>query len=110
MYVYETGADKLDRAEELAKQELEKLANEGVPADKFQKVHDYMAKRHQEQVKENSYWLSCLLQERERGIDVVTTFDAEFEAITVADLQALAKRFLSDEATDVKFISRGVMK
>ncbi len=110
VYVYETGADKLDRAEELAKQELEKLANEGVPADKFQKIHDYMAKRHQEQVKENSYWMNNLQLVNERGIDNVTTYDAVFEAITSADLQALAKRFLSQDATDIKFIARGVNK
>ncbi len=110
VYIYETGADKLDRAEELAKQELDKLANEGVPADKFQKIRDYMAKRHQEQVKENSYWMNALQWINERGIDNVTNYDAVFEAITSADLQALAKRFLGEEATDIKFIARGVNK
>ena len=108
LYLFDTGADKRENAEAVAYREIQKIAAEGVRDDIFQKVHDYMAKQHQEQVKENSYWMSKLQQQREFGINTVDGWQETFDSITPADVQQLLQRFLSAEATRIQFVANGV--
>ena len=108
LYLFDTGAEKLENAEAVAYREIQKIADEGVRDDVFQKVHDYMVKSHQEQVKENSYWLSNLQSKREFGIDSVDNWEETFDSITAADVQNMLRRFISDEATRIQFVANGV--
>ncbi len=108
LYVFDTGADKRENAEAVAYRELKTIAQEGVREDVFQKVHDYMAKNHKEQVKENSYWLSNLQMKREFGVNTVDNWEEIFDSITAEDVKALLNRFLSDEATRIQFVANGV--
>ncbi len=108
LYLFDTGADKRENAEIVAYREIQKIASEGVREDVFQKVHDYMAKSHQEQVKENSYWLSNLQMKREFGINTVDNWEEIFNSITADDVKALLNRFLSPEATRIQFVANGV--
>lgn len=108
LYLFDTGADKLENAEAVAYREIQKIADEGVRDDVFQKVHDYMVKSHQEQVKENSYWLSNLQQKREFGINSVDGWEEIFDSITADDVKAMLQRFLSTEATRIQFVANGV--
>ena len=108
LYLFDTGADKRENAEAVAYREIQKIADEGVRDDVFQKVHDYMVKNHQEQVKENSYWLSNLQSRREFGINNVDGWEEVFDSITAADVKAMLQRFLSAEATRIQFVANGV--
>lgn len=108
LYLFDTGADKRENAEAVAYRELKKIADEGVRDDVFQKVHDYMAKSHQEQVKENSYWLSNLQMKREFGINSVDNWQETFDSITAGDVKALLNRFLTSDATRIQFVANGV--
>ena len=108
LYLFDTGADKRENAEVVAYRELKKIADEGIRDDVFQKVHDYMAKQHEEQVKENGYWMSKLQQHREFGINTVDGWTETFDSITPADIQKLLQRFLSQEATRIQFVANGV--
>ena len=67
-----------------------------------------MVKSHQEQVKENSYWLSNLQQKREFGINSVDGWEEIFDSITADDVKAMLQRFLSTEATRIQFVANGV--
>ena len=108
LYLFDTGADKRENAEAVAYREIQKIADEGVRDDVFQKVHDYMVKSHQEQVKENSYWLSNLQQKREFGINSVDGWEEIFDSITADDVKTMLQRFLSTEATRIQFVANGV--
>jgi zinc protease len=108
LYLFDTGADKRENAENVAYREIKRIADEGVREDVFQKVHDYMAKSHQEQVKENAYWLSNLQMKREFGINTVDNWEETFNSITADDVKALLNRFLSPEATRIQFVANGV--
>lgn len=108
IYLFDTGDEKRERAEQVAYEELQKIANEGVREDVFQKVHDYVLKQHQEQVKENSYWMSKLQQKREFGLNTVDGWEDALASVTPADLQAMLKKLLSEKATRIQFVANGV--
>lgn len=108
IYLFDTGDEKRERAEQVAFEELQKIANEGVREDVFQKVHDYVLKQHQEQVKENSYWLSKLQQKREFGLNTVDGWEETLESITPADLQTMLQKLLSSDATRIQFVANGI--
>lgn len=108
IYMFDTGADKRERAEKVAFEELSKIAAEGIREDVFQKVHDYLLKSHKEQVKENSYWLSKLQQKQEFGINTVDGWEETLESITRQDVQAMLKQLLSSATTRVQFVANGV--
>jgi len=108
IYNFDTGDEKRERAEQVAYEELQKIADEGIRDDVFQKVHDFVLKQHQEQVKENSYWLSKLEQKRDFGINTVDGWEETLDSISSTDLQNLLKQLLSGKATRIQFVANGV--
>jgi len=109
-YSFDTGAEKLERAEQVAYDELCKLAKEGIREDVFQKVHDYLLKTHEASVKENSYWMGKIQDYYEFGRNTVDGWEETLSSITAADLQQLVARLVSDEATRIQFVANGVEK
>ena len=110
LYAFDTGADKRERAEQVAYEELQRIASEGVRDDVFQKVHDYMLKQHQEQVKENSFWMARLQMQYEFGINNVDGWEDALQSITPDDVRQMLVRLLSPECTRIQFVSNGVAK
>lgn len=109
VYLFETGEEKREHLEMVAERELRKLATEGIPAETFQKVRDYMVKRHQENLKENSYWLSAIRSQVEENTNVVDSYDEIFNSITVADVQHLLVELMNEGDHQV-FVCTGVEK
>lgn len=109
VYLFETGEDKREHLEMVADRELRKLATEGIPADVFSKVHDYMAKRHKENLAENGYWLSAIRSYNEDGLNVVDTYNDVFESITAETVQQYLQKLLNEADRQV-FVSTGVEK
>ena len=107
LYLFDTGADKLERIETVAFNEFKKMADEGIREDVFQKVHDYMAKRHEEQVKENGYWLGQIRNMDMYNLNLVDNWNETLDRITLQDLQNLMKKYVY-EADRIQFISNGV--
>ena len=107
IYLFDTGADKLERIETVAFNEFKKMADEGIREDVFQKVHDYMAKRHEEQVKENGYWMGQIRNMDMYNLNLVDNWNEALDSITLQDLQNLMKKYVY-EADRVQFISNGV--
>lgn len=107
IYLFDTGADKLEHIEKVAFDEFKKMADEGVPADAFQKVHDYLAKQHEEQLKENSYWRDQIQTYDLYGINNVDGWQEALDSITLEDVQNLIRRFVT-EADRVQFVANGV--
>ena len=107
IYYFDTGADKREHIENVAFAEFKKLADEGVSPDHFQKVHDYMAKQHEEQLKENSYWRDQIQNYDLYGVNNVDGWKETLDSITLQDVQNLIKRFVT-EADRVQFVANGV--
>ena len=107
IYLFDTGADKREHIENVAFAEFKKMGDEGVPADAFQKVHDYLVKQHEEQLKENSYWLNQIEAFDQNGWNDVDGWNEALDSITLEDIQQLIKRFCN-EADRVQFVANGV--
>lgn len=106
VYAFDTGAEKRERMEEVAYREFCRLAEDGITEDYFQKVRDYMLKHHQENLKENSHWMSAIRNQMEDGIDIETGYEEALNSITIEDLKSLAKRL--QEGSRLVFVSNGV--
>jgi len=105
-YSFETGAEKVDHLDEIAHSQLVKMANEGIDETEFLKVRDYMVKRHQEMVKENSYWLSNFNSMYEEHYNFVDGYDEALNSMTATDLQNICKRVLTGDT--MHFVAVGV--
>lgn len=106
-YSFETGADKREHIEEVAYRETEKLAQPGgVPADAFQKTHDYLAKVYQERQKENGYWMGQIQMQVLYGMDKNIGYLKALDSITPDDVQHLLADLLKGDR--IQFVSNGV--
>lgn len=109
LYRFDTGADKCAHIEEVAFQEFSKLAAPGgIPTDAFEKTRDYMAKRYQEQQRENGYWLSQIRSVDHFQHDFWTGYQETLQSITPADLESIVARLL--KADHIQFVANGVEK
>ena len=63
-------------------------------ADKLQKVKEYMLKSHSDQLKQNGYWLSCINEWREWGIDFHTDYEKVVSAQTPESISAFVAEVL----------------
>jgi zinc protease len=79
------------------RQELEKVAKDGIPAEYMQRVKEYMQKSFQEQQNKNNAWLSYLQTYNRFGIDVDKEFLPTLEKISQNDLKRIAKALLKSK-------------
>ena len=87
-----TSPDKVERMTQVIYDGLEKMAMEGPSEDYMQKIREYMARSHAENLKNNSYWMSQLINRTRENKDYVTPFDKELQSITAADVRKFASR------------------
>ncbi len=78
---FSTDPDKADMTVKAVRDEIDKLIAEGPDAEDFAKVKEYMAKKHSENIKENSYWLRILKTSVMRGRDEHTGYLETLESI-----------------------------
>ena len=69
---------------------IESLCTEGPSEDYLQKIREYMVRAHAEDLKDNDYWMSQLVQRTRFGRNMVDGYDDVVRNVTVADLKALA--------------------
>ena len=89
--------DMYDTCLVVIRQELEKVAKEGVPAEYMQRVKEYMQKSFHEQQNKNNAWLSYLQTYNRFGIDVNKEFLPTLEKISQNDLKRIAKALLKSK-------------
>lgn len=109
LYYFVTGEDKLAHIEDVAYKETCKMADEPISEDYFQKARDYMLKAHKERLIENGYWLNQITEKFRFGNDTHTGYEETLNAITPADVQAVAKKIIYG-GNRIQFISNGVEK
>lgn len=92
--VYQTDPAKKDHLNKVIDAQLEKLATEGPKEEQMQKVKEYMLKKYNDNQKENGYWLGCLIESYNNGMDKNTGYDKLVEGITAKDIQLFAAEIL----------------
>ncbi len=86
-----------------------KLRNTPPSDDQMLRARKPMAERYQKQMRENGAWLSVLgsAQSQTRGMDRWRKREAILAAITPADIQAMAKKYLADPTpVEVRVVSK----
>jgi zinc protease len=78
----------------------DELSKNGVTDDEFKRAHEPMLSNYLQSLRENGYWLANVLsraQENPERLDWARTRLADFEAITPAEITALAAKYLGRE-------------
>lgn len=89
-----TAPDKVDRMTQIVYAGLDKMATEGPSEDSMQKIREYMVRSHAENLKDNDYWMTNLVDLTMEKQDNVTEYDAIVKSITAAEVRDFAARIL----------------
>ncbi len=104
---FETNAEKKDLLNGIILKEFQGLADNGPREVDFQKVKESMLKNYQQNLKENGYWNNIITGFYREGYDGYTNYEKTVNAMTPADVKALAKQFL-DQKNLIQVIMTGV--
>ena len=91
---FDTDPAKRAKMEQLVMAELQKVAQEGPRPEHLAKVKEFLQKKHLENAKENSYWLSQLLQYYWYNVDMNTGYEKLVNELTVEDVKNFTKALL----------------
>ena len=78
----------------IMRQELAKVAEQGIPAEYMQRVKEYMRKTYQERQNKNNVWLSYLQTYYRYGIDVQKDYLPTLEKVSQKDIMRAVKALL----------------
>ena len=101
LYMFDTNAEQSAHLEEVAYKNLQDMATNGPREVDFNKVRDYLAKKHAQDLKENSYWLTRMTNYDIYGIDEVTEWESILNSITLDDVKKMAQRVMSADRKQI---------
>ncbi len=89
------GPENVDKLITATFAEIQKIKDNGPSEVDLNKVKETMSKKHEEDMKDNKYWLNKLEQTVEIGSDPkdMLTFDQHLKAVTAKDLKAAANKY-----------------
>ena len=91
---FDTDPAKREKMEQIVMTELQKVTQEGPRPEHLAKVKEFMLKKHTEDAKENTYWVSQLTQYYWYNIDMDSNYDKVVNEITIEDVKNFAKALL----------------
>ena len=77
------------------REEMERIAQEGIPAEYLQRIKQYMQKSFQEDQNRNGSWLSYMKDYYQYGIDSNTTYLSTLESISQKDIMRVMNSIVS---------------
>lgn len=93
--IFETAPEKRERMMEIVFAQLDNLVKNGPSEETLNKVKEFMLKKHDEDLKENSYWLSSLNEIVYTGMNPVEGYAQLVESVTTKDIQQFAAGLLN---------------
>ena len=72
--------------------EAEAFAKNGPDEASLNKVKEYMLKKHNENLKENGYWLNSIDEYLYTGINPIKDYEQIINGITAKDIQKICQR------------------
>lgn len=100
---FQTDPAKKDKLNQVVREQLERVAKEGPSAEQLQKIKEYMLKKHNDNQKENGYWLKNLDEYFYTGLDYTKGYEALINSITLKDIQAFANQILQQK-NEIKIV------
>ncbi len=105
---FQTEPSKAEHLNKLVRKELDDIIKNGVNAEYFDKAIKSTLKKHKEQVKENSFWLSSLNRyyfPTSYGQDYVSDYEEFVKSLKKEEIQALLKQ-LMEQKNEIELILR----
>ncbi len=100
---FDTDPDKREHLNSIIYQEFLNIAQSGPRDTDFTKTKDNLKKRHDEQLQENSYWLSTLNHYYYKNFDTHTNYQEILNGITPEKVQAFSKSLL-DQGNSIEVV------
>ena len=101
----ETDAQRLARMIEYEKPLWAKgLRVAGIDEVTVKEIKDLMIKRHDTNMKKNSYWLNILSQWKRRGLDIQTSYNDIVNGLTPAKISNFVKNVFMKSGNNVQVI------
>lgn len=94
---FDTDPDKQARLMEIIHAEVAEIVKNGPRADDLHKVKENLLKTYSEDVEENAWWRSTLVNYYRYGINMVDDYKAAVNALTKESVQALLKQIVDQE-------------
>ncbi len=94
---FDTNPELREKMTNIISEQLNKFATEGPSDVNLNKVKEFMLKKHNENLKENSYWLSLINEYYWNNTDMNDNYEALVNSITKEDLMKFAKSFLNQK-------------
>lgn len=85
-----TAPEKRAALEPIIQQGIDQACDENPSDEELQKVKEYMLRAHQEDLKQNSYWMNALVNKARYGREYVDNYEAIVNATTPDMLRQLA--------------------
>ncbi len=93
---FDTNEEQADELCGIILHEIEKIASEGPLTEDIEKHREFMLKNWKNSLEQNGSWMSYLKMKREAGLDYLADYEQAIRALTDADVQAFARKMLSD--------------
>ena len=106
---YQTDPDKYEYLNKKIEEIIADFAQNGPSAVNMDKVKEYMLKKHQEYLRENSYYSNCMRELIINGVDEITGYEDLVKNITADDVRSVIANLLK-ENNNVKIVMHGIQK
>ncbi|HIW97800.1 MAG TPA: insulinase family protein [Candidatus Tidjanibacter gallistercoris] len=94
--IFDTDPAMADELKQDIVNEIQKLSEEGVKEEDLSKIKEYFAKQYPDQIKQNGYWLSTLVNYHLYGYDLDENYMETVNGFTSDYFKKLAAKILAD--------------
>lgn len=103
---FDTDPKIADKMKTILHSEIQKIAENGPLDSDLQKAKEFFLKSHQDNLRENSYWVSELSEYYYNGMDQVSDYEKIVNQLTVKSIQKAAKTIIGQKNI-IEVIMRG---
>lgn len=100
---FDTNPQQSEKLVGIVHEQLRKIAAEGPSTEDFQKVTEFMAKKFNENLRENSFWMQAINTYYKHGYNPATEYEKSLMTITPSDIRDFAKMLL-DQGNNAEVI------
>lgn len=93
---FDTNEEMADELREIVMKELQQIADNGPLTEDIEKTREFLLKNWQNTLEQNGSWMGYLQSKYGSGLDFVREYKSAVEALTNADVQAMARKMLED--------------
>ena len=90
--VLPTAPDKREAMTKIVYDGVQQMMEQGPTEENLGKIKEYMLRSHQENLKNNSYWMESLISKTRYDQDFVTGYEDCVQSITVEDIKQIAQQ------------------